>query len=64
MYNETLDYIAERQKSGNLFVICPEADLQIGHIEKNPEKLKEVYEVGRKTAEKNLEQVKAFLECD
>ncbi len=61
MYNSTLEYIGEREKEGSILVLCPSEKLPIGRIEKNPEKLKAVYEIGRKTAEEKLDEIKAFL---
>ena len=61
MYNETLSYIDEKEKSGELFVIRPECDLPVRRIEKDPEKLKAAYEIGRNTAIKQLEKIKTFL---
>ena len=61
MYNETLSYIDEKEKSGELFVIRPECDLPVSRIEKDPEKLKATYEIGRKAAIKQLEKIKVFL---
>lgn len=62
MYNETTKYIFEREKSGDILVIYPEESLPIGRVEHDPEVLKKVYDTGRKTAEKNLEKIKAFLQ--
>lgn len=62
MYNSELDYIAKREADGNAFVIRPESALTIGRVEKNPEKLKSVYELGRIAAEKCIDDLKAFLE--
>ncbi|MBQ8404846.1 MAG: patatin family protein [Clostridia bacterium] len=61
VYNETLTYIEEKEKAGELFVIRPETKLPVGRVEKNPEKLQEAYEIGRKTALKHLERIKLFL---
>lgn len=61
MYNQTLSYIARKEKEGTLFVIRPKEKLQIGKIEKNPEKLKEIYEIGRKTALPLIPEIKKFL---
>ncbi len=36
--------------------------LDIGHVSHNPEEMKAVYDIGRKTAEQQLEQIKRFLE--
>ena len=60
-YNETLDFIKKEEELGKVLVICPEEALNIGRMEKQPEKLTEVYEKGRKVAEQQLEKIKAFL---
>lgn len=61
VYNETLGYIEKQEKEGNIFVIRPETALPIGHIEHDSEKIQIVYDIGKKTAEKNIENVKYFL---
>lgn len=61
MYNETLDYIAKKENKGEIFVIRPETDLDIKKVEKNPENLKRVYEIGKITAQKHLEEIIEFL---
>ena len=53
-YNETLAYIREQERSGNLLVIRPEAPLNIGAVERHPEELERVYQIGRKEGEKRL----------
>lgn len=60
-YNETLELIAEREKSGDVLVIRPEEPLEIGRIEHNPDVMQKVYEKGRAVAEKRLEEIKNFL---
>lgn len=62
MYNETIKYICEKEKKGEVFVIRPEERLPVGRVERDPEKLKITYELGRKAALKNLEKMKSFLE--
>lgn len=59
-YNETLAYIREQERSGNLLVIRPEAPLNIGAVERHPEELERVYQIGRKEGEKRLREVKKF----
>ena len=61
VYNATLDYIKEREKLGALFVIRPKEKLKIGKVEKNPDKLKEVYDIGRETAAAQIQAIKDFL---
>lgn len=60
-YNETLEYIAKKEKAGEVLVIRPEAPLEIGRIEHNPDAMQKVYEQGRRVAEKHLEEVKNFI---
>lgn len=60
-YNDALDYVEEKEKSGHLFVIRPEAKLPVSRIEKDPEKLKAAYEIGRQTAIKRLCEIKEYL---
>ena len=51
----------EKEKTGELFVIRPENDLPVSRIEKDPNKLTEAYEIGRKTAESKLSQIIKYL---
>ena len=61
MYNDTLNYIAEKEKKGDIIVIRPEAPLPVGRTEKNPVNLRTAYESGRNAAEKNLIKIMHFL---
>lgn len=61
-YNEAVRYICEKEEKGEVFVLRPEAALDIGRTEKNPEKLWAAYREGRKTAEKNMDALRAYLE--
>ncbi len=60
-YNETMKYVEERAKSGDVLIIRPPESLGIKHTCRDPEELRRVYNIGRKTAEDMLEQIKAFL---
>lgn len=62
VYNATLQKIARRERAGELLVIRPPMALPISRTEKDPEKLRAVYEIGRQTAEKRLEEIRGFLE--
>ena len=62
VYNETRRYIKERAEAGETFVIEPGEPLCIHRTEKNPEKLREIYEVGRRTMTALLPALRAFLE--
>ena len=60
-YNETVRYIREKEKNGEMFVIRPKKSLNIGKTEHNPERLERVYNEGRREAEENIERVLEFL---
>ncbi|RRD40441.1 patatin family protein [Leptotrichia sp. OH3620_COT-345] len=60
-YNETLKYIYEQEKMGNVFIIQPENPLNLGRIEKNKEKLTNVYNKGYKEAEKRYKKLVEYL---
>ncbi len=61
MYNDELAYIAAEEAAGRLFVIRPDAPLPISRTERNPKKLHEAYQIGRKTAERLLPALNSFL---
>ena len=61
MYNETIKYIEQKEKSGEILVIRPEKALEIGRTEHNPDKLERVYQTGRLAAEKVLGDIITFL---
>ncbi len=64
MYNAELKYIRHSEKEGRAFVIAPPEKLPVGHIEHNPDVLREVYRIGRNTANKYLDEVKEFLKIN
>lgn len=51
-YNETLEYIDELEKNEQAIVIRPSVDLRVSRVEKNPQKLADLYELGYKDAER------------
>lgn len=60
-YNDAIDYIYQKEKEGNLLVICPESKLQVGKVEHDAQKLKVAYDMGRETAIKRIEEIKEYL---
>ena len=62
MYNGTLKYIEDLEKKGELFVIRPEKALPIKRVEKDEEKLKETYKIGRQVMKENLDALKEYLD--
>lgn len=61
IYNETLDYILEKEKAGEILVIRPSAKLKVGSIEHDPDKLQSVYVSGRIAMKRQLKELKHFL---
>jgi predicted patatin/cPLA2 family phospholipase len=62
MYNGQLKHIRRSEEAGTAFVIAPPEELPIGHVEHDPEKMLEVYRIGRRVANEKLEALKGFLE--
>ena len=60
-YNETLEYIRQCEEEGSVFVIRPSHKLNIGKVEHNPQKMREVYGLGRIRAMSQLNDLKSFL---
>lgn len=60
-YNRTLDEIAAAEQAGTVFVLRPSRDLHLGRIEKDPDRLREMYNLGRSDAEAKLAQIRAFI---
>lgn len=60
-YNEATAYIREQERRGKVFVIRPEAPLDINRVEHDPEKIQRAYDHGRAVAEKRMAALKEFL---
>lgn len=60
-YNAELEYVKKQEESGRAFVLRPSVDLHIGRMERDPERLMEMYQLGRKDAEDNLAPLQRFL---
>lgn len=60
-YNACLDQIAQEERAGRIFVVKPPFALKIGTLEKNPDQIKRVYQLGRKEMQKQLSKLEQFL---
>lgn len=49
-YNRQVEKVLELEKEGSVFVIRPSVPLRVGRMEKNTEKVKNIYDLGRKDA--------------
>ena len=61
LYNSETKYIFNAEKEGRAFVIAPPEKLPVGHVEHDPDVMREVYRIGRRIANENLSAVKGFL---
>lgn len=60
-YNEQVNLVETKSKTGEAYIIRPESPLEIGKTEKDPDELERVYQLGRKAGMKHLENVKKYL---
>lgn len=61
VYNDTLDFIEQKEASGEIFVIRPSEEVKIGRIEKDKQKLEDLYYKGYFDAKKSYESLKKYL---
>lgn len=60
-YNECVEYIKSLEKDGKIFVIRPSKKLDIDLIERNPDKLENIYQIGIRDMNKNIKKLKKYL---
>ena len=60
-YNETLDFIAQQEKAGKLFVLRPDVKPEVGRVEKDPRKLQHLHDVGAAIAHREHQRLLEFL---
>lgn len=60
-YNDTIDKIVEEEKNKNIFVIRPSRKVKMGRIEKDPDKIQEMYDLGVSDAKNLMEDLKKYL---
>lgn len=61
VYNKTLDEIEQLEREGKVFVIRPSKPIACAMIEKDPNHLQEIYDIGRRDALHYLEDLKKYL---
>lgn len=61
MYNAETAYVAMREAEGDALVIRPEHALEVASAERDPDKLRAVYNHGREVATARLRDVEAFV---
>ncbi len=60
-YNQTVEKIMELEKEGKIFVIRPAQPLNIGRMEKDPENVQRVYDIGYADGQKHLDNMLEWL---
>ena len=60
MYNCQLDYVAEAERLGRCLVIRPDENIPIGHLSKDPQQMRNVYELGRAVGERYIDSIIDF----
>lgn len=64
VYNSELEICRRQEQEGGAVVIRPSRPIVTSRYEKNPERLREIYEMGMADAEKKLPEVWAILQKD
>ena len=60
-YNETIDYINEKEKTGEIIVLRPSRKVKMSRIEKNLDKLQEMYDLGVEDTKNKLKEIENFI---
>ena len=61
-YNRQIDMVQQLEREGTVFAIRPSVPLDVGRMEKDVEKVKAIYELGRKDALFNMEKLQNWLQ--
>ena len=61
-YNRTVERILELEKEGRIFVIRPAQPLNIGRMEKDPENVQRVYDIGYADGKKYLQDMLTWMQ--
>lgn len=61
VYNRTLKYIEQQENQGNILVLRPSESISVGRMEQDPERLKQMYELGKNDAGQMLDAIASFL---
>ncbi len=61
MYNRKVVELQQLEKEGKVFIIRPDEPINITRLERDPEKLQAVYDLGVHVAKERMEALKAYL---
>ena len=60
-YNQIMDKISDMENNQEIFVIRPSREVKMSRIEKNPDKLQEMYDLGIKDCESIIKSLKKYI---
>lgn len=60
-YNQAIDHLKELEKQGKVFIVRPSEPITIKKLESDPDKLQQVYDLGRIDAVQALKPLEKFL---
>lgn len=60
-YNDSVEALKEWEQAGRTFVIRPSETIEIGRIEKNPDRLQAVYDLGRQDGEACIAGLREYI---
>ena len=61
VYNATRADLERRAAAGEIFVVRPSESVQVKSLERDPEELERIYQVGRRDAEAGLDTLQRYL---
>lgn len=61
LYNATVEHIIDLEKDGELFALRPSRTVEIGRLEKNPDKFDEIYQLGLADTQAAMDQLQSYL---
>jgi len=64
LYNDTLKYIHEQEQLGKVYVIRPSIAMPVGRVERNKQRLEDLYELGWNDAQRQIDELKGFLDIN
>lgn len=61
IYNDTVEYLEMEEKKGNVLIIRPTQPLKVGRMERNPQRLQELYNQGYEDARSAMSSIVNYI---
>ena len=62
IYNETLQYLEKEETAGNVLIIRPSVSLIVGRMERNPQRLEDLYNQVYQDAKASIDKINSYIE--